>query len=1024
MRKLKQLWAVFLMLLVPSLVLAQDRTVSGTVLSGEDNSPLPGVNIQVKGTTTGTQTDFEGKYQLKVNSSDAVLVFSFVGFEPKEIVVGNQSNLIVTLAPDVKTLSEVVVVGYGTQIKTDVTANIAQVQGKEIQNVAVPSVEGALQGRAAGVFIESGNGKVGQGMKVRVRGAASLSASNQPLYVVDGVIINTQDLSVSNASTNPLADINFNDIESMEILKDAASSAIYGARGSNGVVIITTKKGKAGATKFNLGAQYGFSNPTRLRDFLNAQQYVELYKEAYTNDGYDAADAEADLDFFSIGRDWRNNAVNTDWQREVFPKNRPFQQFDFSASGGSEKTKFYASLNHLDQNGIIIKNQFKRTSGRLNLDHTINDKWKLGTSVLLSRTFNNRVAADNEFANPIQIVALPPISPIRKDDGSLVDTPDGLIYYNPLVEVEKAQFHTYVNRTINNSYLSYEPIKGLMIRGEFGMDLLQQNEDRFWASTTETGRGAGSAAVGQSRRVGVQNYLGKMFANYNKTFGDHGLDATIGTEYQESSSEVTSVTAQAMPDVIKKLIAAGQITGGNSQWTGFKFRSYFARANYRFKGKYLLGFTVRRDESTRFGRDQQGGNFPSASLGWILTEESFLKENKIVSFLKLRASWGNTGNAEIGNFDPLTLYTGAAYAGAGGLRLSQLRNPALTWEKATQYDVGLDFGLFNNRISGEIDYFQKESTGLLLTVPQPSTSGIRSQTQNRGGMVNKGWEIVLNTNNLVGDFKWNTNFNITFITNEVTDLGGQQAIDNGGSRQMNVARVGYPIGTFWGPEYAGVNAETGDPQWYLNDPAAADPRALTSNYALAQFVNLGNPNPRFFGGFNNTFSYKGFDLSVLFQFVSGNKIHLSGDTFMNSQFGNGPDNQTTDILRRWRKPGDVTDVPRASIDGVTSDGVALNGFQGRNGRYLQDGSYLRLKTLNFGYTLPATLVKKAKLSTVRVYVAAQNLLTFTKYTGWDPEVSTDYLTSGGSTNGNLFQGVDFYSAPQAKTVTFGLNVGF
>ncbi|TAE00645.1 MAG: TonB-dependent receptor [Bacteroidetes bacterium] len=1008
MKKVLLLLSLSLIAVFPLLA----QTISGTVLSGEDNSPLPGVTIQVKGTSSGTLTDFDGKYQLKAGS-DAVLVFSFVGFITQEVPVGSQSTIDLTLKPDFKQLQEVVVVGYGTQIRSEMTANIATVSGKDLQNIPVPTMEGAMQGRSAGVFIESSSGKVGQGMKVRVRGAASLSASNQPLYVIDGVIMNTADLSSNSGATNPMADINPNDIESVEILKDAASASIYGARGSNGVVIITTKKGKAGDTKFNVGYQVGISNPTRKRTFLNASQYMELYKEAMLNDGYTQADFEGEMDFLSLGTDWKNKAVDTDWQSLVFPKNQGFQQLDFSMSGGNEKTRFYVSTNYTDQKGILIKNAFQRISGRVNLDHTINDKWKIGTSVMYSKSFNNRAASDNSFANPLQIVALPPISPARKADGTSYDTPDGLIYYNPLVEVENAHFFTNVNRVINNSYLTFNPIKELMIRGEFGMDVLSQNEDRFAASNTESGRGARGTATGQNRNTVATSYISKLFANYNKTFAEfHNVDITVGTEYQFGKTEYTDVQGQAMPDAIQKLVAAGQITSGTSFLTQYAFLSYFGRVNYKFNGKYLLGVTVRTDGSSRFGADNRFGTFPSASAGWVISEEDFLRGNKTFSFLKLRASYGLTGNSEIGNFASSGLFSSAAYGLLGGLYKSQLANPALTWEKATQIDLGIDFGFLDNRISGEIDYFSKESTGLLLGVPVPGTSGFRSTTQNLGGLKNQGVEVVINTNNLVGEFKWNTSFNITFIKNEVTSLGGQTTIDPGGARTMNVARVGYPIGTFWGAPYAGVNPANGNAQWFNADGTK------TETFSANLYTNLGSPNPDFYGGLTNNFSYKGFDLSILLQGVSGNKVHAVGDQFMFTQFGNGADNQVAEAMNRWQKAGDITDVPRATYDGVGG------GFNTRSSRYLYDGSYLRVKTVTLGYNVPLDFAKKYKLNSMRVYLTAQNLFTFTAYKGWDPEVSADYLTSGGTTAANLTQGVDFYSVPQAQTFTGGINIGF
>lgn len=988
--------------------LAQERAVSGKVTDSETGSPMPGVNILIKGTSQGTVTSADGSYKLTVSGS-ATLVFTFIGFEAQEVAVGTQTTIDIAMKSDVDVLSEVVVVGYGTQSRADLTGKVASISGKEIQGIPVPSLEGAIQGRAAGVFIESGNGKLGQAMKIRVRGASSLSASNQPLFVIDGIPVTSQSQSATSAETNPLADLNMNDIESMEILKDAASAAIYGARATNGVVLITTKKGKAGRTKVNLSYQKGFTSPTNTKKFLNSKEYIEIFSEAARNGGLDQADIDATLAAFTVDTDYKTDNIDTDWQSQVFNKSASFDQVDLSLNGGNEKTRFYVSTGLSNQDGLMIGNRFQRMNLRMNLDHSLSDKVKIGTNMTFSRTFNKRLAADNEFASPMQIVALPPITPIRKKNGVLVDVPDGLPYYNPLVELENAHFLTTVYRVLNNNFVSYEPIKGLTLRGEFGVDLLNQNEDRFWGVNTESGRGAGNTALGQSRWVQVINYTTKAYANYVKIFAEkHNVDLTVGTEYQRSSTLSTSTSGQGITvDALKKLTSAPKITAGSSSLTDFAFLSYFGRLNYKFANKYLVSFTARTDASSRFGADNRFGFFPSGSAGWIVSEESFLKNNKIISFLKLRGSVGLTGNAEIGNFASRPLYTGVGYAEVGGVRPNQIANPDLRWEKTTQTDVGIDFGFLGDRISGEVSYFVKNTNDLLLDIPIAGTNGLASQLRNVGAMKNWGWEFALNTTNNFGDLRWTASLNLTLPKNEVVSLGGLPTIDTGGSRYMNVAQEGQPLGAFVGAEYAGVDPQNGDALFFLADGEK------TNNFSRAFAENkkvLGNPNPTFYGGFNNTFAYKGFDLSIFFQWVSGNQIHNAAGVFMNNGFF-FEDNQVAETLGRWQKPGDITDIPRVDY-GVN------NGGQGRSSRMLSDGSYLRLKTLSLGYNLPSKIAKKAFLESARIFVNAQNLLTFTKYKGWDPEVNTDFLST------NIFQGVDFYAAPQPKTITIGLNLGF
>ncbi len=989
---------------------AQSRTISGTVTSSEDKATLPGVNVVAKGTNVGVVTDIEGKYKLSVPAGVTKLVFTFVGFVTQEVEIGNREMIDLALEADTKQLSEVVVVGYGTQKKADITGNIASVSGKEVQNLPVTSFEGALQGRAAGVFIEQGNGKLGQAMKMRIRGASSVSASNQPLFVIDGIPVTSQSQSGSGADTNPLADLNFNDVESFEVLKDAASAAIYGARAANGVVLITTKKGKAGKTKVSINALSGVSNPTRRREFLNAEQYLSFYTEALTNAGFDQAEIDDFFGFYAVDTDFKKREVETNWQNEIFKKNAGFNQLDVSLNGGTDKTKFYLSTSSLDQNGILVGNRFQRQSIRLNLDHSITDKLKIGLNMNFVRSYNRRLAPDNEFSSPMQIVALPPITPVRKKTGQLVDETDGLPYYNPLVELENAYYKTTSFRTFTNSYLSYEITKGLTARGEFGFDMLNQNEDRFQGTVTQAGRGAGGTGVGTSRIVQVLNYTTKAYLNYNKTLSKHAIDITGGMEFQRSQTDRTESQGQGITvDQLQKLVSAPKITSGSSELTGFAFLSYFARANYKFNNRYLVSATVRYDGSTRFGETNRFGTFPSISAGWIISEEGFMKSIKpTLSFLKIKGSYGLTGNAEIGNFSQLPLYNGVGYAEIGGIRPNQLGNPNLKWEKTTQVDLGLEFGLFEDRISGDVTYFQKDTRDLLLNIPIAGTNGFATQFKNIGAMKNWGWEIGINSNNLVGELKWNTSLNMTFPQNQVTDLGGLPIIDTGGSRYMNVAQVGQPIGAFLGVEYRGVDPKNGDALYDLNDGSGATTTSFNTAFRNAKI--LGNPNPTFYGGITNNFSYKGFDLSIFFQWVSGNQIHNAAGLFMSSS-GYYEDNQTTDQLRRWQKEGDITDIPKATYFGG-------NGFAGRISRHLSDGSYLRLKTLTLGYNVPSNFLKKISLETVRFYVTGQNLLTFTKYTGWDPEVNTDFLAT------NIFQGVDFYAAPQSKTVTIGLNIGF
>lgn len=1001
---------------------AQERVVSGKVTSAEDGSSLPGVNVVLVGTAGGTVTDVEGNYKLTVPSSGGVLRFSFIGLVSQEIQIGGSTNMDVKMAQDVQQLSEVVVVGYGTQIKQDLTGNIAQVKGSELSSIPVASFDQAIQGKAAGVFVEAGTGKLGQGIKVRIRGSSSVSAANQPLYVIDGMPITSASQSSAEGQTNPLVDINPNDIESIEILKDASASAIYGSRAANGVVLITTKRGKSGKTNFEIGYFAGFSSETGRREFLNTAEYVQLFTESnggmtqsLTNrfNRYGAAPPG------SPAASWATPGapgyVDTNWQDQVFRDDAGINQLDISASGGNEKTKFFISGSNSNQRGIIIGNDLDRINGRINLDHQASDKFNLGMNFSIARTFNKRLAEDNNFNTPIQIVALSPMTPVIDPRTDLIsgalDLNTGVpnsnypIYYNPLLDNAYAKQTTLVFRNLGSVYGEYKFTEGLTFRSDFGYDLLTQNEERYFGKETSRNSSAPNG-LGNNAWTQVFNYTTNNFLRYQKNVKNHALEAVGGMTYQESNRKYSNVEAQQFPsNAYKKITSAADITSGTSNESAFSFLSYFARANYKFKDKYLLTLSGRVDGSSRFGADNRYGFFPAASAGWIISEESFMSNDKVMDFLKLRASYGLTGNAEIGNFAALGLYTGGSgYAGIPGQRASQLENPDLRWEQTAQLDVGIDFGFFESRITGQLDYYVKKTNDLLLNVNLPGNSGFRTQTRNVGELENKGFEIVINTENFVGDFKWSTSFNFARNRNKILDLQGQVIQGSFISR----AQEGEPIGIFFSPKYAGVDPANGDALYVLVNSDGT--QTTTNDYNEATQMKVGDPNPDFIAGLTNTFKYKGVDFSFLFQGVFGNQVYNGGGIFMSAN-GDFFDNQTKDQLRRWQKPGDITDVPQARLFG--GNGV------GESSRYITDGSYIRLRTITLGYNLPASVLSKANLTKLRVYVSGQNLLTFTDYEGWDPEVNSD--TYAGN---NVNQGIDFYSAPQAKTITFGINIGF
>ncbi|MDQ1141690.1 SusC/RagA family TonB-linked outer membrane protein [Pedobacter agri] len=1014
-----------------SLAFAQNKVITGRVTSSM-TGPIPGVSVYVKGApANGTQTDATGAYKLSVPGDAKTLVFTFIGFKTKEVsITGATVNA--NLDEENTTLSDVVVVGYGTQIKRDVTGSVASVKSKDLENLPVTSFEQALQGKAAGVQISAQNGKLGQGITVRVRGAASVTAGSEPLYIVDGIPITSGDFSSTTAPTSALADLNTNDIESIEVLKDASASAIYGARASNGVVLITTKQGKAGKTLIQFNALGGISTPSNHRKFLNAEQYVQIIRRAgagaanqdFLNGDYAtlqeglddyASIVEGRLNRYSAGNnDYQTYKVNTNWERESFQSNPITQQYDLNLTGGNEKTKFYIGGQALDQKGIVVGNSYKRYSGRLNLTNKVTDFLEVGVNLNFSNSINNRLSNDNAFSSPLQSVALSPITPfIDPRSGLISGTLPGAasnypVYYNPFIGIENAAYRATVYRTIGKAFANVNLAKGLKFSTDFSIDNLNQNEESYYGSLTFRNTGTANGD-GQNISTFVINTNTNNFFSYNTTAGKSTFDAILGTSYQKSTTKYSTIEGQDFPsDAYIKLGSAATKVIATSNESAFSFLSYFFRANYKYNDRYLVGFSVRADGSSRFGENHRYGYFPAGSVAWIASEEDFLKSSETISLLKLRASYGLTGNAEIGNYSARGLFSGTgAYGGVAGQIPSRIANPDLTWEKTKQLDLGLDFGILKNRITGTFDFYQKNTTDLLLDVPIPQTTGFATITQNLGKLKNTGFELGINTENFVGAFKWSTVLTAAINNNKITDLSGQVLNSN----EINAAIAGQPIGVFYLPEYAGVNPANGDALYYRNTTDAAGnlDRSTTTDINQAQRIFAGNPNPKYTFGFNNTFSYQNFDLGVFFQGVAGNKIFNAGGQYMSANASNGYDNQTADQMAYWDKPGDITSVPEPRL--FYGNGI------GNSTRYISSGNFVRLKTLTLGYTFPASVLTKIKLSKLRLYATAQNLATITGYKGWDPEVNADYQST------NINQGVDFYSAPQPRVISFGINIG-
>lgn len=1041
-QKMRKLLVLFISLMtIASQSWAQTKEVTGKVTDAKDGAPLAGVSVKIKGSSKLTVTDAGGTFKLSFAGNSAVLQISSVGYENQELSVTG-GDISISLSVSSTTLNEVVVVGYGTKIKRDITGSVAKVGAKELNNTPVTSFESALQGRAAGVQITQQNGKLGQGINIRIRGSASVSAGNEPLYVVDGIPVITTNLSSNGAQTNPLADININDIESIEILKDASAAAIYGSRASNGVVLITTKRGKSGKTKIEFGYMTGIQTPTRKMEFMDAKEFVDYFRESsirgakydyrINKSDYDAAGIteqdlindnityyESRMRRYSAGNDdYKTYKVNTNWQDQAFQR-APLSQYDVNFSGGNDKTTFYMGGQYLDQTGIMVRNSYKRYNARLNVDQKLNNWFSVGMNMSFARSINKRVSNDNAFSTPLQIVALSPITPLIDPRTGLtsgaLDPATGRpntnfpVYYNPVLSVENALYNTNVNRTLGNVYGNINFTKNLTFRSELGVDQLNQNEENYYGKLTARNTGVASGS-GYNATDQIFNYNTNNFFRYFNTFNDiHNVDVVAGMSFQEYKLNSNSASGEQFPsDAFKKIASAASKTDAQSSENQFSFLSYFVRANYKLNNKYLLAVSGRYDGSSRFGVNNRFGFFPAASVGWILTEEKFMERVKWLSFLKVKASYGLTGNAEIPNFASRGLYSGdAGYGGSPGTRPSQLANPDLKWESTASFDFGFETGVLKNRIVLEADYYQRSTRDLLLNVEVPGTSGFATQFRNIGKLENKGFEFTLTTENFVQkNFKWSTSINFGLNRNKITDLAGQEL-----GTSQNRAKEGQPLGVFVAREFAGADPANGDALYFKNTLKAdgTRDRTTTNDYNQAEEVVIGNPNPKFIYGMRNTFTYKGLDMEILLQGVYGNNLYYGGGQYMSASGSNGFDNQTKDQLKAWKNPGDVTMVPEARL--FWANGVDPSS------RYIADGSFLRVKAVTLGYNLPASITQKIRIEKARIYVRAQNLFTFTKYKGWDPEVNADYQAS------NINQGVDFYSAPQVKAIVFGINFG-
>ncbi|NVO30520.1 SusC/RagA family TonB-linked outer membrane protein [Hymenobacter lapidiphilus] len=1013
---------------------AQTRTISGNVTDRASGSGLPGVTVLLKGTTNGVSTNSDGTFTLTVPATGGTLVFSSVGFISVEQPIGTQNQVNIGLATDSRQLSEVVVVAYGAQNKELLTSSIATIDAKQFETQPVTGADQALQGRAAGVLVTQNSGTPGGGVSVRIRGNNSISGGSDPLYVVDGVPVTTgsfSNIGVGNQQLNALTDINPQDIASISVLKDAAAAALYGSRGANGVVLITTKQGTAGKTKVDFNYYTGIQQTTNKLDVLNGQQAQELINEARTNVGlvprYVTTVANPALQTLFTDAD-------TNWQDEIFRDAR-ISNYTGTVSGGDAKTRFLLSGTFFDQEGIVIGSSFRRGSARLNLENKVTERVKVGMNMSGSRSLATRIQNDNNIYGIVSgALLLGSQTPVRTADGTFARDPFSSVE-NPVASASLPTFNSRNNRLIGNTYLEVEPIDNLRLRTSFGLDYLGLKEDFYIPSTLIQGQAANGQGISNFRTSA--SWLNETTLGYTKTLADaHTINAVVGYAYQRWTQEGIQATATNFAGNGILTLGSGAVkTEASSDQTFYNLQSGFARLEYDYKSKYIIQGSFRADGSSRFGSGNRVGYFPSGSVAWRISQEEFLKDNAILSELKIRGSYGVTGNFEIGNFASRGLFGSggtANYLQTPGLAPTQLANPSLTWEENKMANIGINIGLLNNRFLIDADVFQNNSDKLLLNRQLPLSSGFASITDNIGALRNRGIELSLTSNNIVGDkFTWSTNFNISFIRNEVTELVDNQPFAAGFASWV---AVGSPLGSFRGFRTDGIfqtqdeintlNAAarlaTGNPNAAyqvantnaVNGTRPGDIRFKDLNgdgvITTADQEIMGSAQPDFFGGITNTFNFKGIDLSFLFQFSKGNEIYNNTRAFgegMNGQFG-----QIARVLDRWTPTNTNTDVPRAAWNDP-------NNNRRTSDRWLEDGSYARLKTITLGYNLPASVANAARLRSARIYLAGQNLLTFTDYSGLDPEVNTFSGT-------NTALGTDFLTFPQARVYQVGVNLGF
>jgi len=971
-------------------LLAQPSQITGTI-TGEKGEPLAGVTVKVKGTNAGTFTDASGSFRINADSKD-VLLISYVGYGDIEMPVNAQQHMDIKLTLATKELNQVVVIGYGSQRKRNVTGAVSTVTAADIEKRPIINTAEALQGKASGVQVTSNSGKPGVGLTIRIRGSSSISAGNDPLYIVDGI------------PTTDIAAYNPNDVESISVLKDAASAAIYGTRAANGVVVITTKKGAIGKSQIDFGTYYGSSTPTHTIDVLNAQQYQQYMNEA-----------------FGPGTisDSLVNKVNINWPDEVFRTGHQVN-YQLAISGGTEKTQHYISFGYSDQTGMIRPSEYNRLNGRINLTTKATNWLTIITSTLVSREHNTDVTDNASVARGgvvLSALGTPPTVPKYNDDGSIAQNPlTG--WENPLGAIEGSNYKTMNDRLIANVGADLKLYRGLIFQSRFGIDY-QNLLQTYFLDPFLTQNGRNNQGNLWQTKSNSLSWLSEQTLNYTTQWGQHHLSALAGWTLQDYHLDASTISGSVLDTQYRHEPWDQMYSRTQTKYPGTKsvdewaLVSYLGRITYDYAGKYLLQANIRSDQSSKFAPGNRTATFPSFSAGWRISSENFFKSVSFINDLKLRAGWGQNGNQEgVGSYEYLNL---SNFDVNGNPNPATIASGDLRWETTTQTNLGIDASFFQGRIIFSADFYTKKTEDVLVRVPL-SSQIVPNVLLNMGSMKNTGEEFVVSSKNLTGhDLRWSTDFNISFNKNKVLSIGnGITFMNTFGyiyERGYAIALVeGYPLGEFYGFVAAGVDPKTGD-QLYLDSAGAAVPYSKTTISPSRDRRLLGNAQPDFVYGMTNNFSYKNFDLTIFLQGSQGNKIF--NGVRVESEGMKDSRNQSTAVLDRWQQDGDITDIPGVKPYSDANTQIST--------RFLENGSYLRFKTITLAYRFQPNLISRLGLGAATVYVTANNLITFTKYTGFDPEVNT-YGGDANSDQRNVALGVDYGAYPQPKEFIFGVNI--